>query len=113
MLDEETLRGKLLGEEVQAWSPPGGLRPILPQHGQVNWLGLRSNRGVHVVLMNFADDAPVRCELTSRALHGASIEPETVRIIAKGRASSQPWDGKASITLPRDGAAVLDWKVCP
>jgi hypothetical protein len=113
VLDEETLRGKLLGEEVQAWSPPGGLRPILPQHGQVNWLGLRSNRGVHVVLMNFADDAPVRCELTSRALHGASIEPETVRIIAKGRASSQPWDGKASITLPRDGAAVLDWKVCP
>jgi len=110
-LDEETLKGNMLGEDVHAWAPPGGLRPILPQHGQVNWMGLRSARAVKVVFMNFAEDAPVRCELNSRLVQGASLLPRTVHIISGGKVSSQAWDGQAPVIVPRDGAAVLVWEV--
>jgi hypothetical protein len=110
-LDEETLKGNVLGEDVHAWAPQGGLQPILPQHGQVNWMGLRSARTVRVVFMNFAEDAPARCELNSRSVQGASLLPRTIHIISGGKVSSQAWDGQAPVIVPRDGAAVLVWEV--
>jgi len=110
-LDEETLKGTVLGDDVHAWAPQGGLRPILPQHGQVNWLGLQSAGAVKVVFMNFGEDAPVRCELNSRLVDGAMLTPKTVQIVSGGQLTSQPWDGQASVIVPRDGAAVLVWEV--
>ena len=88
-LDEETLLGKVLGEDVHAWAPPGGLHPILPQHGQVNWLGLRSGSKVMIVFMNFAEDGPVRCELTSRSTGGALPSPKKVHVIRDGKLATQ------------------------
>jgi hypothetical protein len=32
-VSEENYSGMLLGHNVQAWAPRGGLRPILPPHG--------------------------------------------------------------------------------
>ncbi len=112
-LDEETLKGNVLGEDVQAWAPTGGLHPILPQHGQVNWLGLRSGSTVKIVFMNFAEDGPVRCRLDSRDVRGASPFPKAVHVIREGKLTSRKWDGDASVIVPRDGAAILEWEVCP
>jgi len=111
-LDEETLSGKVLGDEVHAWAPPGGLHPILPQHGQVNWLGLQSGGKVKIVFMNFADDGPVRCELNSRSVQGALPTPKAIHVIRDGKLVSQAWDGKAPTVAPRDGALILEWDVC-
>lgn len=99
-LDEDTLQGKMLGEDVQAWAPTGGLRPILPQHGQVNWLGLISAKTVKVVFMNYAEEGPVRCELDSRHVRGALIAPNAVQIVSGGKMSTQAWDGLASVIVP-------------
>ncbi len=109
-LDEETLKGTVLGDDVHAWAPPGGLRPILPQHGQVNWLGLQSAGAFKIVFMNFAEDASVRCELNSRLVKGAMLTPKAVQIISGGKITPQPWDGQTSVIVPRDGAAVLVWE---
>ena len=111
-LDEETLLGKVLGEDVHAWAPAGGLHPILPQHGQVNWLGLQSGGTVMIVFMNFAEDGPVRCELNSRSAGGALPSPKAIHVIRDGKLTSQDWDGKAAVVVPRDGAAILEWEVC-
>ena len=59
--------------------------------------------------MNFGEDAPVRCELNSRLVDGAMLTPKAVQIISGGQLTSQPWDGQASVNVPRDGAAVLVW----
>jgi hypothetical protein len=112
-MDEETLQGKVLGEDVHAWAPSGGLHPLLPLHGQVNWLGLRSGNAVKIVFMNFAEDGTVRCELTSRTLAGALPQPKAMHVIRDGKLTTQAWDGKAPVVVPCDGAAILEWEVCP
>ena len=111
-LDEETLLGKVLGQHVHAWAPAGGLHPILPGHGQVNWLGLQSGGKIMIVFMNFAEDGPVRCELNSRSILGALPSPKAIHVIRNGKLTSQDWDGKAAAVVPRDGAAILEWEVC-
>lgn len=111
VIDEETLMGKVLGDDVHAWAPVGGLHPILPEHGQVNWLGLRSGDTIKIVFMNFAENGPVRCELNSRTAGGALPTPKAMYIIRDGNLSSQAWDGKSAVIAPRDDAVILEWKV--
>jgi hypothetical protein len=111
VVDEETLQGTFRGKSVQAWAPRGGFRPLLPPHGQVNWLGLRDEHSVMMALMNFAEDGSVSCRLTSRDVDGAEVWPRAIHAFENGKWTSRDWDGRTAAMVPRDGIGVLEWGV--
>ena len=63
--------------------------------------------------MNFADDGPVRCELNSRTAGGALPSPKAIHVIRDGKLTTQDWDGKAQVIVPRNGATIMEWEVLP
>jgi hypothetical protein len=108
-LDEETLEGRFHGRPVQAWSPPAGLRPTAPAHGQVNWLGLRSDGRVMAVVWNDGAAGPVSCSLSSRDVGGADIRPMAVHRPGGGE-NPAAWDGRP-VRLGAGAMVVLEWEV--
>ena len=108
-LDEETLRGKAFGAEVQAWAPPGGLKPILPQHGQVNWLGLRSSDCLLIAFLNDGPAGEVTCPLDSRDVKGATLSPKAIHRIEDGQIRSRKWNGGFPIKMESGSMVVLEW----
>jgi hypothetical protein len=110
-VNEETLRGTFRDKKVHAWAPRGGFRPLLPQHGQVNWLGLRSEHCVMMAVMNHAADGSVYCGLTSRDVDGAEVWPRAIHVHSRGKWTCEAWDGKDAAIVPRDGISVLDWEI--
>jgi hypothetical protein len=111
-VDEETLIGTLLGQKVQAWAPRGGLRPILPPDGQVNWLGFKSSDSLFVVLFNSGSDGTVGVNLNSRNVNGvdgAMVWPKAIHRVDHGQITTQSWNGRDSIALERNGTLLLEW----
>lgn len=109
-IDEETLIGKALGREVRAWAPTGGLHPILPKHGQANWLGFTDGKSVFVVFMNYAESGDVCCHLDSRAAHRREIAPKAVYRMRDGKTSQAKWSGEA-VNIPRDAMVIMEWEL--
>jgi hypothetical protein len=111
-VDEETLTGTLLGQNVQAWAPRGGLRPILPPHGQVNWLGFKSDDSLFVVLFNSGAAGNVGVNLNSRnvnGVEGATVWPKAIHRLEHGQVTSQSWNGRDLVEIEHEGAVFLEW----
>jgi len=110
-IDEESLTGTLLGRNVRAWAPQGGLRPILPSHGQVNWLGFRNDDSLFVVLSNSGASGIAGVRLNSRNVNGvtgATIWPKAIHHTNGGQPTSQPWNGDV-VYMERQGTLILEW----
>lgn len=112
-LDEELLTGSALGQPVTAWAPPGGLRPIIPAHGQVNWLGLRGEESFMVVLANYGEAGTISCHLNSRDTGCAFVWPLRVNTIVNGIVKSTAWERETPVDLPAEGLVVLEWRARP
>ena len=111
-VNEETLTGTLLGQEVQAWAPRGGLRPIVPLDGQVNWLGFKSSDSLFVVLFNSGSDGKVGVNLSSRNINGvegAAVWPKAIHRLEHGRVTSLAWNGRDLVELEHEGTVLLEW----
>jgi hypothetical protein len=110
-VDDITLQGKVLGHDVKAWSPESGIHPIIPVHGQVNWLGFRDEKSVFVAFMNDAEAGGINCRLDSRAV-SATIFPKALHRLADGQVKTEPWNG-APVTIDKEDTIVLEWDVRP
>jgi len=110
-IDEESLTGTLLGRNVRAWAPQGGLRPILPSHGQVNWLGFRNDDSLFVVLSNSGAGGLVGVNLTSRNINGvagATIWPKAIHSVNQGQVMAHHWNG-GLVQMEHEGTVILEW----
>jgi hypothetical protein len=113
-LDEETLRGTVLGRPVKLWAPEGGFWPVMPEHGQVNWLGFRGERSLLVALMNDGAPGRVGLRLNSRNTNGvlgAAVWAKTVHHFHNGSVASIKWDGEELVEVGTDGVVVLEWEL--
>lgn len=111
-VNEETLTGTLLGHHVQAWAPQGGLRPILPPDGQVNWLGFKSSDSLFVVLFNSGSDGDVGVHLNSRNVNGVegmTVWPKSIYRLEHRQVASQSWNGRDLVKLVHEGTVFLEW----
>jgi hypothetical protein len=111
-VDEETLRGTVLGRPVKSWAPEGGFWPIQPAHGQVNWLGFRGERTLFVALMNDGAPGRVGLRLNSRNTNGvlgAAVWAKAAHHFQNGRVVSAKWDGGELVDVGTDGLVVLEW----
>jgi len=107
-VDEETLSGRLLERDVRLWAPPSGFRPVLPRHGQVNWLGFANGEAIFAAFWNDGDSGTIACPLDARDLRGATFWPVAVHQISRSTLQSQAWDGNA-VAIDRDGCVILEW----
>lgn len=112
-LDEELLMGSALGQPVTAWAPPSGLRPIIPAHGQVNWLGLRGEESFMVVLLNYGEAGTISCHLDSRDTGCAFVRPLRAHTVVNGIVRSAAWERETPVNLPAGGLVALEWRVRP
>jgi hypothetical protein len=111
-LNEETLGGTVLGRQVQAWAPAGGWRPILPAHGQVNWLGFRSEDSLLLALFNHGTAGKVGLRLNSRnvnGVEGASTWPKAVHRFRNGHVVDEKWNGGDLLDIEPQGLVMLEW----
>jgi hypothetical protein len=111
-IDEELLHGTVLGRPVKSWAPEGGFWPVQPAHGQVNWLGFRSERTLFVALMNDGAPGRVGLRLNSRNTNGvlgAAVWAKAAHHFQSGRAVSAKWDGEELVEVEKGGLVVLEW----
>ena len=111
-VDEEQLRGTLLGHAVSAWSPQGGMQPVVPSHGQVNWLSFRGETQLFLVLFNHGEADEVGAHLNSRNINGvvgAETWPIAVHRIRDGRATTHSWNGAELVALAPGELVILTW----
>lgn len=111
-VDEELLRGTLLGNAVTAWTPDGGGRPVVPAHGQVNWFGFRGETQLFIAFFNHGAVGKVGMALNSRNVNGvcgAKTLPRAVHRIRDGHVTTREWNGIELATLAPDELIVLAW----
>ena len=110
-LDEESLVGKAFGQNVRAWSVEGGLSPILPPHGQINWLCCRSEDKVWAVFFNDGSKGNVLAHLDSRKARGTMVWPDAYFTLENGKAVQHKWDGTRPVPIGDKGVTVLQWGI--
>ncbi len=108
-IDEERLTGSAFGGTVRCWTPPGGLHPNLPIHGQANWLGLIGDESVMVAFVNHGPEDRIACQIDSRDLNGALVWPRRAYRIYDGHVEITDWDGTIPVTIGQEGVTVLEW----
>jgi len=109
-IDEETLRGKLLGRSVTAWAPRAGWRPCASNGGQMNWLGFRDDDSLFLVVMNYGGPGNVECKPSAQDLLGARATPAAVHAVRKSKSAVSRWSG-APVRLAGGECAVLEWRL--
>lgn len=111
-INEDSLMGTVLGRKARAWAPQGGIRPILPTHGQVNWVGFRSDSSFMVALFNHGVSGEVGIHLNSRnvnGVRGATVRPEAIYRFHNGIVADQNWNGTDLVKISSDEMVLLVW----
>jgi hypothetical protein len=110
-INEETLQGVALSQSVRVWAPEGGFRLILPQHGQVNWLGLRGNDRLFLVLLDYGADGPITIHMNYQDAKGAALWPLTIHNYYSDAEVFYEWDGQMPVDLPASSITILEWGI--
>lgn len=84
------MQGFALGRHVRLWKSPRELKPPLPVHGQVNWVGLRAEGSVLLAFMNDGEAGEVNCHLNSRDALGHNPLPKAVHETGRGGVVNLP-----------------------
>jgi len=112
-IDEELLSGKAIHQNVKLWTPPGGLHPILPPDGQVNWLGFRGEDSILIAFMNNGNKGEISCPLDSRDVQGASLCPKNLTRYKNKKSKAREWDGLFPVRIEAEEMIVLEWRIRP
>jgi hypothetical protein len=112
-IDEELLTGKAIGKNVKLWAPLGGLHPILPPHGQVNWLAFRGDDTLMIALMNDGGGGEISCPLDSRDVQGAALCPKRIHYWDHSKIHHKDWTGEFPVKIQKDEMIVLEWAIKP
>lgn len=85
---------------------------MVPAHGQVNWLGFRSDTQLFVAFFNHGAAGQVGMTLNSRNVNGvigAETWPSAVHRIRNGQVATRGWTGTELAALAPDELVILTW----
>ena len=108
-IDEDILSGKLFGQSAKLWSPPSGFRPVVPAHGQVNWLGFRGDDFIAVGFANYGEAGSLSCVLDSRDIAGGAISPRSLHRFSDGTSRVEAWKNVSPIQIGAGETVFLVW----
>lgn len=108
-IDEDVLSGEVFGQSATPWCPPSGFRPVLPAHGQVNWLGFRGDGSLVVGFANYGEAGSIACPLDSRDVTGAAFWPKAIRRFGGGKPQVEDWSGEFPVDIGHGETIFLEW----